>query len=162
MRAIGTRGRVGGMRMTEQEWLDATPSEAVAMINWVSGAGFTPPPQSWKRASLRKLLLLAHACYSRGGHLMPDPRTVRAVEALEAYAQGRLDPAGFSAAAAGASEANAQLASQGNSPMSYAERQALTAYQTVAFAVMTMSWSAASAAAVALHHTPSAMKFWAK
>lgn len=69
--------------MTEQEWL--ARSHAGKMLYLLSEQG----------GRERKLRLFTFACCERVRHLLSDPRLVRALDGLLAYADGRLDPAGL-------------------------------------------------------------------
>src|SRR5438105_15548485 len=62
--------------MTEAEWLACTDPKP--MLELLRGRG-----------SARKLRLFACACVRRVWHLLADPRSRRAVEAAEAFADGR-------------------------------------------------------------------------
>ena len=64
--------------MTEAEWLAA--SQVPPMLQFLG-----------KRAGVRKRRLFACACVRRIWHLLDDPRSQRAVETSEAFADGELD-----------------------------------------------------------------------
>lgn len=66
--------------MTEQEWFDCT--ELQTMLEWLKG-----------RAGNRKMRLFGCACCRRAWHLLTDDRSRAAVEACEAFADGRIDQA---------------------------------------------------------------------
>jgi hypothetical protein len=78
--------------MTEAEWVTSDDCEDLLE--------FCAP-----RASERKLRLFATACCRRVTHLMPDPRSLRALEANERYADGRASRAELTAALAEAEAA---------------------------------------------------------
>ena len=63
--------------MNQCDWSGST--DADAMLDWLAGSG---------RATGRKLRLFAAACCRRLRHLLTDPRSRRAVEVAERFADG--------------------------------------------------------------------------
>ena len=76
--------------MTESEWLASDDPQA--MLRWLryeTGNGMADgPPMSFPRLTDRKLRLFACACARQVWHLLTDPRSRKAVEVAERFADG--------------------------------------------------------------------------
>jgi hypothetical protein len=100
------------MPMTEAEWLACTePGNLLPFLRRKLGP----------RASDRKLLLFACACWRPVAHLLADPRPRAAVEAVEQFLEGR---GGIEPVNAALVDAEAAACSAAADSIAYASRAA--------------------------------------
>jgi hypothetical protein len=91
--------------MTESEWLASTdPQALLRWLTYTTGGGMGDGPPLWFRSD-RKMRLFACACARQVWSRLQDPRSRRAVEVAERYADGGHAEEGLALARLGAVEA---------------------------------------------------------